>query len=369
MSRSSLVSRSLAAGKCQSHHGEKNSATHACFLRGGVRDIIAERKAGHDRRRLYTPAGQSLLELDGEQLGEEIEVLRAIAPWDDVQVRVTKPVTRRRTKGDHTAQRTALAERADFQDNAIFTDAAWDPDTFRGAVAAVRGQQRDAQAFQYCQEQPVRSLELQAILYALEKLSECARTSPLSVRGQTFTIFTDSLDALKNLTKTPRAGTLAHNVKVACATLHELYGVTVRVDWVPGHAGGIGNGAAHDAASELLRFRSSPLDTVPQASLLFDPDEERERMKVQAKRELRAKVPHNPTHFPKGFPRGAEVLIHKARTGAALREDVLASGEHTLHPKELVAVTHKWTSPIRTRRATRQPLRRAARAIPVPLQR
>ncbi|KAH9366501.1 hypothetical protein HPB48_018084 [Haemaphysalis longicornis] len=70
------------------------------------------------------------------------------------EVRVTKPVTRRRTKGDHTAQRTALAERADFQDNAIFTDAAWDPDTFRGAVAAVRGQQRDAQAFQYCQEQP-----------------------------------------------------------------------------------------------------------------------------------------------------------------------------------------------------------------------
>ncbi|KAH9375107.1 hypothetical protein HPB48_010355 [Haemaphysalis longicornis] len=67
---------------------------------------------------------------------------------------------------------------ADFQDNAIFTDAAWDPDTFRGAVAAVRGQQRDAQAFQYCQEQPVRSLELQAILYALEKLTECAKDQP-----------------------------------------------------------------------------------------------------------------------------------------------------------------------------------------------
>ncbi|KAH9359991.1 hypothetical protein HPB48_020777 [Haemaphysalis longicornis] len=155
-------------------------------LRVSMASAFAERKAGHDRRRLYTPAGQSLLELDGEQLGEQIEVLRAIAPWDDVQVRVTKPVTRRRTKGDHTAQRTALAERADFQDNVIFTDAAWNPDTFRGAVAAVRGQQRDAQAFQYCQEQPVRSLELQAILYALEKLTEYARTSPLCVRGQTF---------------------------------------------------------------------------------------------------------------------------------------------------------------------------------------
>ncbi|KAH9362081.1 hypothetical protein HPB48_002059 [Haemaphysalis longicornis] len=164
-----------------------------------------ERKAGHDRRHFYTPAGQSLLELAQEQLGEQ-KVLRAIAPWDDIQVRVTKPVMRRHTKGDHTAQRTTLAERADFQDNAIFTDAAWDPDIFREAVAAVSGQQRDAQTFQYCQEQLVRSLELQATLYSLEK-TECARSSPLSVRGKTFTVFTDSWDALKDLTKTPRGGT------------------------------------------------------------------------------------------------------------------------------------------------------------------
>ncbi|KAH9377239.1 hypothetical protein HPB48_006956 [Haemaphysalis longicornis] len=114
------------------------------------------RRTGERTKAAVPRQRASRLELDGEQLGAKIEVLRAIAPWDDVQVRVTKPVTRRRTKGDHTAQRTALAERADFQDNAIFTDAAWDPDTFRGAVAAVRGQQRDAQAFQYCQEQPVR---------------------------------------------------------------------------------------------------------------------------------------------------------------------------------------------------------------------
>lgn len=117
----------------------------------------------------------------------------------------------------------------------------------------------------------MKALELQAILFALEKLTECARTSPLSVRGKCFTVFTDSLEALKEFTKTPRVGTLAHNVKVACATLHELYGLVVRVDWVPGHASGISNGAAHDAASELVRFRSSPLDAVPQATLLFDP--------------------------------------------------------------------------------------------------
>ncbi|KAH9375277.1 hypothetical protein HPB48_010831 [Haemaphysalis longicornis] len=85
---------------------------------------MAQRKAGHDRRRLSTRAGQSLLELNGEHLGEQIEVLRGIAPWDDVQIRVTKPVTRRRTQEDHTAQRTVLAERADFQDNATFKDAA-----------------------------------------------------------------------------------------------------------------------------------------------------------------------------------------------------------------------------------------------------
>lgn len=98
----------------------------------------------------------------------------------------------------------------------------------------------------------------------------------------------------------------------------------VRVDWVPGHSGSIGNGAAHSAASELLFSRSSPLGPVPLTPVRLDPEEERERLKVQAKRELKAKVPHNAHPLPKGLPRGAQVLVHKARTGAALTEDVLA---------------------------------------------
>lgn len=73
-----------------------------------LRDIIIERKEGHDRRRRYTRSGQQLLELDGERLPNKVEVLPAVAPWDDVQVRVTKPVTRRQTKEYHGAYRSNL---------------------------------------------------------------------------------------------------------------------------------------------------------------------------------------------------------------------------------------------------------------------
>lgn len=97
----------------------------------------------------------------------------------------------------------------------------------------------------------------------------------------------------------------------------------VRVNRVPGHSGSIANGAAHSAASELLFSRSSPLDPVPPVPVRLDPKKERERLKQQAKRELKVKIPHSAYPSPKRLPRCTQVLLLKVRKGAALIEDVL----------------------------------------------
>lgn len=80
----------------------------------------------------------------------------------------------------------------------------------------------------------------------------------------------------------------------------------MRVDWLPGHSGSIGNGAAHIATREVLFSRTSTLNPVPLTLVHLDTQEEHKRLKMQAERELKAKVPHNdPPSFVQGVSSGS----------------------------------------------------------------
>lgn len=120
------------------------------------------------------------------------------------------------------------------------------------------------------------NVELWAVLYALGKATEYARGSPLPILSKRFMVIHRLIRGPKGIDKDPPPGasTFVHNVKVACATFHELYSVVVLVDWVAGHAGRISDGITY--TSKLMCFRSSPLDVFSKAPLLLDPDEDGE---------------------------------------------------------------------------------------------
>lgn len=86
-------------------------------------------------------------------------------------------------------------------------------------------------------------------------------------------------------------------------------GVEVRVDWVPGRAGGIGNGAAQALVSEHMGARS-----VLVTQNMTAPEDPHPTATIWA-RTPTDKNTHNPWQghpLPRGLARGAEALIHKA---------------------------------------------------------
>ncbi|XP_042143361.1 uncharacterized protein LOC115310606 [Ixodes scapularis] len=284
--------------------------------------IIETRVAGHQRRRTSTRAGQRLLDLQGWRppVGEAPPP-KSMPPWEDIMVRNPKPLTRKQHREEHSEERAALAARADLVEHAVFTDAAWCQETKRATLAYATGQDRYAQTLQYDSEPSTSRLELDAIHLALSRIRETF--DPVDVPTRV-TIFTDCREALARLGKTPREGTLCQRIKSLCSYLKNTKSIEVRVDWVPGHAGGIGNEAAHTWASEQREDRSNPGIFVPFAPPDPDPIEKKSAARQEDQRRLRDQTPYNPAPLPKGLPRGAQVLIHKARTGAALTEDILA---------------------------------------------
>ncbi|KAG0413173.1 hypothetical protein HPB47_009671 [Ixodes persulcatus] len=284
--------------------------------------IIETRVAGHQRRRTSTRAGQRLLELQGWRppVGEAPPP-KSIPPWEDTMVRNPKPLTRKQHREEYSEERAALAARADLVEHAVFTDAAWCQETKRATLAYATGQDRYAQTLQYDSEPSTSRLELDAIHLALSRIRETFDPVDIPTR---VTIFTDCREALARLGKTPREGTLCQRIKSLCSCLKHTKGIEVRVYWVPGHAGGIGNEAAHAWASEHREDRSNPGIFVPFAPPDPDPLEKKSAARQEDQRRLRDQTPYNPAPLPKGLPRGAQVLIHKARTGAALTEDILA---------------------------------------------
>lgn len=68
------------------------------------------------------------------------------------------------------------------------------------------------------------------------------------------TVFTDSLEALREITEAKRIRTLNHKVKNDYSSLGNYHRIDARVDRVPGHTGSVGNEAAHRATRAHLEL-------------------------------------------------------------------------------------------------------------------
>ncbi|KAG0410029.1 hypothetical protein HPB47_012851 [Ixodes persulcatus] len=196
--------------------------------------IIQDRKKGAVERRELTQQGRRLLDYDG-QTSPAVDIPPRLAPREDVLVLASKPVPRKTSKSRHNRQRQTVTDNDKPSDDPYeitgYTDASWNPETRRAALA-VTDLHYPPQTLhlRYETDPSVAELETLAVYHGI------AWAAKLKDGTRKITIYTDSLEALKALSRAPRRGTAAYD----------------------------------------------------------------------------------------GLPRGAQVVIHKARTGAALTGDVLA---------------------------------------------
>ncbi|KAM7313321.1 hypothetical protein ISCGN_003195 [Ixodes scapularis] len=289
---------------------------------GAILSPILFNLKGAAERRELTQQGRRLLDYDG-QTSPAVDIPPRLAPWEDVLVLAPKPVPRKTSKFRHNRQRQTVTDNAKPSDDPYeitgYTDASWNPENRRAALAVTDlHQPPQTLHLRYEADPSVAELETLAVYHGVAWAAE------LKDDTRKITIYTDSLEALKALSRAPRRGTAAYDVKMLCKQLQDTRNIKTQVLWVPGHSGNQGNEAAHDLASEITSNRSQDTATPRLARPRPDPEAEKLRRKLERRRELRAQIPQNEHPLPQGLPRGAQVVIHKARTGAALTEDVLA---------------------------------------------
>lgn len=274
-----------------------------------------------------TNAGRLIMRLADEWVSPELPPLPLMTPpWEDMLVTRPKPLPRRRNKERHTKEREARARSTNdpkLQATTIYTDAAWNEEAREAILAVVTpfGSYRGSQAYKYHKPTSTQ-LELHALWMATLVLrTEVARS--LWTAQKKITIMCDNTEAIKRLQGPSINGSVCHLIKKECRALQNKHKVQVYIDWVPGHAGSLGNEVAHVMASA----RNSTLHSLPDHPVPplidVDPASLVEHEKIRRRQILRDMTPQNEHPLPKGLPRGAQVLTHKARTGAALTEDVL----------------------------------------------
>lgn len=210
----------------------------------------------------------------------------------------------------------------------IYTDAAFltDPEGTRAAIAYQRsdtGRTASLELYNMGDAPDVLTVELTAIAEAIR----AAHDDPPATL--TLHVFTDSQAAIRALrsTKGPMS-LLTHRIKKECRQLQADTGIRTRVHWIPGHCGIPGNEAAHNAASEMLT--TTRRRDVSAGSSLLPPETQTEthleltKRKREIKQRLVSQTPNDPDPLPPGLPRACQVLVFKARTGAALTPDILS---------------------------------------------
>lgn len=240
----------------------KNSTATHC----SPRDIITERAEGHYRRRAATPAGQLVQTLaSGHRASLSPQLPPVRAPWVDILARVSRlPLTGMAATMHNHHERAAAATRAHLRDGSIFTTALLNETTLRASRSCIDGQMCMSRTIQFLRPQSPCHARLQEVLAA-----EHIKATYGARDNQHFTPFTDNHEALDRLGQTPYIGTTCDLIKIICRRLRDTRYIVVRVDRVPGNAGGIRNGTSYAYASEHFELRSDPASPAPFAR--YDP--------------------------------------------------------------------------------------------------
>lgn len=294
-----------------------------------LRDIIQDCREGTHNRRLLTLQGQRLLLSDDPTMAAILdEVPPHVPPWKDFPVTDGRPLSRKTNAQRYGPQRATIARAlnepsTDPAEMRLFTVASWNPHT---QIAAIVARTEDGyhrrQNYRLDETPSTTEVELQALQVGINWILMDPRI--VSEQTKTITIYTDSSAAIRALLGPPRVGTTEYAIKNGCRIIKAQKDVAVKIQWVPGHSGQADNEAAHDLASEACTSRRSQGVPIYRPSLDHSPEEERRRRKQIRKSRLKDHVPPLENPFPRGLPRGAQVLVVKARTGFAITEDMMA---------------------------------------------
>ncbi|KAG0422905.1 hypothetical protein HPB47_001302 [Ixodes persulcatus] len=299
-----------------------------------LRDIIQDCREGTQDRRLFTLQGQRLLLSDDPTMAAILdEVPPHVPPWKDFPVTDGRPLSRKTNAQRYGPQRATIARTlnepsTDPAEMRLFTGASWNPHT---QIAAIVARTEDGchrrQNYRLDETPSTTEVELRALQVGINWILTDPRI--VSEQTKTITIYTDSSTAIRALLGPPRVGTTEYAIKNGCRIIKAQKDVAVKIQWVPGHSGQADNEAAHDLASEACTSRRSQGVPIYRPSLDHSPEEERRRRKQIRKSRLKDHVPPLENPLPRGLPRGAQVLVVKARTGFAITEDMMAKWRYS----------------------------------------
>ncbi|KAG0432291.1 hypothetical protein HPB47_020981 [Ixodes persulcatus] len=268
-----------------------------------LRNQLPRLLADHFNQLEVTSSGQRLLLSDDPTMAAILdEVPPHVPPWKDFPITDGRPLSRKTNAQRYCPQRATIARAlnepsTDPAEMRLFTVASWNPHT---QIAAIVARTEDGchrrQNYRLDETPSTTEVELQALQVGINWILMDPRL----------------------------VGTTEYAIKNGCRIIKAQKDVAVKIQWVPGHSGQADNEAAHDLASEACTSRRSQGVPIYRPSLDHSPEEERRRRKQIRKSRLKDHVPPLENSFSRGLPRGAQVLVVKARTGFAITEDMMA---------------------------------------------
>ncbi|XP_040066214.3 uncharacterized protein LOC115316881 [Ixodes scapularis] len=254
-----------------------------------------------------------------------------IPPWQKTTVTPARPIPRRMNSATNTGRRRKFARRHEQKNGGDDELYAYADAAFKDGVAATA-------AWHY--EKTTKSTELQRcgsaqeaeVRAVLETIKDAAATS--SDKFRTLRIFTDSQATVRALrTQVMSHGAVGQIFRLAQnLERRDLNPLTIRVEWIPGHAGIAGNERAHRAAIEelnridLRRQDPGPAPSVeppPPAFNLYDPEGTILNIKLAYKKieqtKLNARGEPPEATIPSGtFRRHETVTLRRLRAQAGI---------------------------------------------------
>ncbi|KAM7289011.1 uncharacterized protein ISCGN_029148 [Ixodes scapularis] len=302
-----------------------------------LQDTVQARVVAHEERLQHTKQGRQILGLLGNNLEDLPNLPEWLPPWEDM-ADITERRPLRDKKGDEKRnERIAKAHRKMVEHwtdpseiLAVYTDHARDDTpTPAGAAAFLAPAVEVTECCQLPARTTIKGGELEAILLALNLFARQRQ----DLRPRELRLFTDSKEAVRECKKASSASRKVKEIKKMAAELRQL-GTTIKIGWIPGHAGIPGNEKVHQLArAALVSFRErggAPTSSQPHdhgyaapgngKTLCddeeYDPDEERILIKERYRTRLWERLPQTPDLLPRGIGRRDKVLLTRIMAGA-----------------------------------------------------